>query len=327
MLQSLAGHTLRSAVMTRVLFAHRDHAYFVPKLHDRFAGLEIVTAMDLPQADEHLPEAEVIVAAGHTFSDARLAKAARLKWIHAMTTGTDAIVGAKTLRAEILVTNTRGIHGPQMAEMAFMYMLNLARRYRDMLENQKRHVWKRWDQVRLYGKTVAIVGVGLISEALAPRCKAFGMTVLGITRTPRAVPGFDRMYTYEQLKEAAALADFLIVLAPNSPETENMIDAGLLGACKRGAFLLNLSRGALCDESALLRALRDGRIAGAGLDVFRTEPLPADSAFWDLENVIITPHCSGSSDDNLAMTWPIIETNMKCFLEERPSDMINLVAH
>ena len=313
--------------MTCVLFAHRDFEYFVPRLRERFSNLEILTAIDLPQADGQLAHAEVIVAAGHTFNDERLAKAARLRWIHAMTTGTDAIVGARTLRRDVVVTNTRGIHGPQMSEMVFMYMLNLARRYRHMLENQKRHVWKRWDQVRLHGKTVAILGIGLISEALAPRCKAFGMTVLGITRTPRAVPGFDRMFTYGELGEAAALADFLVVLAPNSPETENMIDATVLAAMKPTAFLLNLSRGALCDEDALLDALRTGRIAGAGLDVFRTEPLPKESPLWDLENVMITAHCSGSSDDNLKMTWPIIETNMKCFLEGRPSEMINVVPH
>jgi len=313
--------------MTCVLFAHRDFEFFVPRLHERFPDLKILTAMDLPGADDRLGEADVIVATGHAFNDARLAKATRLKWIHAMTTGTDAIVGARTLRPDVVVTNTRGIHGPQMAEMAFMYMLNLARRYRGMLENQKQHVWKRWDQVRLYGKTVAILGVGLISEALAPRCKAFGMTVLGVTRTPREVAGFDRMYTYDQLKDAAALADFLVVLAPNSPETENMIDANVLAAMKPTAFLINLARGALCDEDALLDALRNKRIAGAGLDVFRTEPLPKESPFWDLENVMITAHCSGSSDDNLAMTWPIIETNTRCFLEGRTSEMINVVPH
>lgn len=313
--------------MTCVLFAHRDFAYFVPRLQGRFSGLEVVTAMDLPQADDKLAHAEVIVATGHAFNNERLAKASKLRWIHAMTTGTDAIIGAQTLRREVMVTNTRGIHGPQMSEMAFMYMLNLARRYREMLENQKRHVWKRWDQVRLHGKTVLIIGVGTISEALAPRCKAFGMTVLGITRTPRDVPGFDRMFSYGALEEVVTQADFLVVLAPNSPETENLIDAKVLAAMKPTAFVINLARGALCDDAALLDALGAGRIAGAGLDVFRTEPLPKESPFWDLDNVMITPHCSGSSDDNLTMTWPIIETNMKCFLEGRTSDMINVVAH
>ena len=227
----------------------------------------------------------------------------------------------------MVVTTTRGIHGPQMSEMAFMYMLNLARNYPRMLDNQRQHVWKRWTQTRLCGKTVTIVGVGVVAESLAPRCKAFGMTVLGVTRTPRAVDGFDRLFDYAQLEQAAAAADFLVVLAPYSAETDSLINAKVLAAMKPSAFLINLARGGLCDEDALLDALRNKRIAGAGLDVFRTEPLPPESPFWDLDNVSITAHCSGSSDDNLALMWPIIETNMRCFLDNRWSEMINRVPH
>jgi len=174
---------------------------------------------------------------------------------------------------------------------------------------------------------VAILGMGVIAEALAPRCKALGMTVLGVTRTPRSPAGFDRVYRYDELRQAAALADFLVVLAPHARETENIVDAGVLAAMKKSAFLINLARGAVCDEAALLDALVNRRIAGAGLDVFRKEPLPGDSPFWDLDNVMISAHCSGSSDDNLALTWPIIETNMACFLEGRYSEMINVVPH
>ena len=314
--------------MTRLVFAHRDAGYFAPKLRERFPALDIVTVPDLPDADSLLAGAEVIMAAGHGFNDERLGRAGRLKWIHAMTTGFDAIVGSQlNLRPEVVVTTTRGIHGPQTAEMAFLYMLNLARDYARMRDNQKRHVWKRWTQVRLYGKTVTIMGLGQIAEGLAPRCKAFGMTVLGVTNTPREVPGYDRQYSYAQLEQAAALADFLVVLTPYSPEADGIINAKLLAAMKPSAFLINLARGGLCDEDALLEALRSKRIAGAGLDVFRTEPLPADSPFWDLDNVLITAHCSGSSDDNLAMTWPIIETNMRCFLDGRWSEMINRISH
>jgi D-2-hydroxyacid dehydrogenase (NADP+) len=313
--------------MTCVLFAHRDAAYFVPRLRERFPALSILTAPDLPDAGEQLQQAEVIMATGHGFNDARLAQAARLRWIQAMTTGTDAITGSRTLRPDVIVTSTRGIHGPQMSEMAFLYMLGLARNSRRMHDNQKRRVWKRWDMIRLHGKTVVIVGLGLTAESLAPRCKAFGMTVLGVTGAPRDVAGFDRIYGYAQLDQAAALADFLVVLTPYSRETDSLINARVLAAMKPSAYLINLARGGLCDEGALLDALRNKRIAGAGLDVFRQEPLPADSPFWDLDNVMITAHNSGSSDDNLAMTWPIIETNMTRFLEGRLSEMINIVPH
>lgn len=287
--------------------------------------LNILTATDLPEADDRISDADVIVANDHRLNDVRLAKAGKLKWIQAMTTGTGAILGSRALRPEVVVTTTRGIHGPQMSEMAFMYMLNHARNYPRMLDNQRQRIWRRWTQTRLCGKTVTIVGLGVAAAALASRCKAFGMSVLGVTRTPRPVDGFDRLFDYAQLKQAAGAADFLILLAPYSPETDGLVDAGVLAAMKPSAFLINLSRGGLCDEDALLAALRDKRIAGAGLDVFRTEPLPPGSPFWDLENVVITAHCSGSSDDNLTLTWPIIATNMRCFLEHRWSEMINRV--
>ena len=311
--------------MTTLLFAHRDAEYFASKLKQTFPAVGVITAPDLPESVPRFPEAHIILAAGHGFNDERLAKAQRLQWIHAMTTGFDAILGSRMLPPEVILTTTRGIHGPQMAEMAFLYMLNLARDYPRMHDNQRKHRWQRWTQVRLYGKTVVITGLGLIAESLAPRCKAFGMTVLGVSATPRAVVGCDRVYAYAQLAQAAALADFLIVLTPYSPEMDNLIDAKILAAMKPSAFLLNLARGGLCDESALLDALQHKRIAGAGLDVFRTEPLPQDSPFWDKDNVLITAHCSGSSDDNLALMWPIIETNVRCFLEGRRSAMMNLV--
>ena len=309
--------------MTTLLFAHRDAEYFAPKLKQAFPALDIITAPDLPESVPRFPEADIIMAAGHGFNDERLAKAGRLRWIHAMTTGFDAIAASRTLRPEVVLTTTRGIHGPQMAEMAFLYMLNLARDYPRMHDNQKKHVWQRWTQVRLHDKTVVITGLGLIAEALAPRCKAFGMTVLGVSATPRDVASFDQVVAYSQFADAAARADFLVVLTPYSPAMDNLINAKILAAMKPSAYLLNLARGGLCDEAALLDALRHKRIAGAGLDVFRTEPLPKDSPFWDLNNVLITAHCSGSSDDNLAMTWPILETNVRCFLDGRPHQMMN----
>ncbi len=312
--------------MTNVILAHRDCEYFAPKLRAAFPQLNLVTAIDLPSLDNRLGEAEVIMAVDHPFNDARIAKAVKLRWIQAMTTGTDAIERSSTLRKEVTLTNMHGIQGPQMAEMAFLYMLNLARRFPQTLTNQRNHLWQRWDQVRLVGKTALIVGTGAVAAQLAPRCKAFGMTVLGISRTPRKLPCFDRVAAYAQLKEFAAQADFLILIAPYSKLTHHLLDAALLAAMKPSAFFINLARGGLCDEAALIDALKSKRIAGAGLDVFSQEPLPADSPFWDLENVLMTPHVGGSSDENTALQWPIIETNMRCFLEGRAGDMVNRVA-
>jgi phosphoglycerate dehydrogenase-like enzyme len=312
-------------IMPRLLFAHRDFPYFAPKLQTAFPQLEVVTAVDLPAAEDKLADAEIIVSVDHTFNDARLAAAPKLRWIQTMTTGTDALERARTLRRDIVITNMRGIHGPQMSEMAFLYMLNLSRRFAQTLDNQRNHRWQRWDQVRLAGKTVLIVGTGLVAEALAPRCKAFGMTVLGVSRTPRTLPHFDRVEGYDAIKALAAQADFLVLIAPYSKVTHHLVNAELLNVMKKSACVLNLARGSLCDEAALIDALKTKRIAGAGLDVFNSEPLPADSPLWDMDNVIITPHVAGSSDDNLSLQWPIIEGNLRCFLDGRAGDMINRV--
>lgn len=313
--------------MTCVLLAHRDFEYFAPKLRAAFPQLSVITASELPAADDKLADAEVIMAADHHFNDERIAKATRLSWIQVMTTGTDAVERSRALKKNVMVTNMRGVQGPQVAEMAFLYMLNLVRRFPETLDNQRKHLWKRWDQVRLVGKTALIVGTGAVAAELAPRCKAFGMKVHGISRTPRELPSFDRVSGYAQLPELAAQADFLILIAPYSKLTHHLINAELLSLMKPTAFVLNLARGGLCDEAALVDALRARRIAGAGLDVFSAEPLPADHPLWTLDNVIMTPHCAGSSDDNLSLQWPIMETNMRCFLENRPGDMINQVVH
>jgi D-2-hydroxyacid dehydrogenase (NADP+) len=313
---------------TTILFAHRDVEYYAPRVRERFPEVTLHTALDLPSAEGEIADADAIISVDTGFSAERLAKAKRLKWIQTLTTGTNVILGSPTLRPETVVTTTRGIHGPQMSEMAFTHMLNLARGTPRMWENQKKHVWKRWTQTRLFGKTAVVVGVGLIAEAFALRCKAFGMTVVGITRTPRGLPGFDRMLTYDDLERAARLADFLVLLAPYSPQTDGIVNVKVLAAMKPTAFLVNISRGGLCDEDALLDALRAKRIAGAGLDVFRQEPLPSENPFWDLDNVLISSHCAGSSDDNTAMIWGgILEKNISCFLDGRYSEMINLVPH
>ena len=313
--------------MTQVLFAHRDSDYFAPLFKKRFKGLHIICVKELPAAESELAHANIIIAVDHHFNAYRLGLAKQLQWVQTMTTGTDAIEKSKALKPEVILTTTRGIHAPQMSEMAFTFMLHLARDFTRLQENQKRHRWERWDMMRLFGKTISIVGIGLTAEALAPRCKAFGMRVIGVSQADRSLPGFDEIKKYHDIKSAVAEADFTVVLAPYRESTHHLINAEVLKAMKPSAFLINLARGRLCDEQALIQALRDRQIAGAGLDVFTQEPLPTDSPLWDLDNVLISPHCSGGSDDNLRITWPILEHNMQCFLEKRPQEMKNIVRH
>ncbi|MCC6474556.1 MAG: D-2-hydroxyacid dehydrogenase [Burkholderiales bacterium] len=274
-----------------------------------------------------LVDAQAIFAKGThaVFDDELLAAAPKLKWIQALTTGTDAIVDLKTLARQVVITSNTGIHGPQMSETAFMHMLNLSRNALRFWENQKAGRWERWTQIRLAGKTVLILGVGAIAEALAPRCKAFGMTVLGVSATPREVPGFDRIHPRSDLLACAARADYVVVLLPATPPNIGLLDAKFFAAMKPTAYLVNIGRGVVCDEQALIEALRNRRIAGAGLDHFARLPLAPDHPLWRMENVLVTPNIAGGSDVNHLLNLPILEKNIRCFIEGRLEAMVNRV--
>ncbi len=310
-----------------ILVIDPDARFFKQRLEAAFRGLEVRAVRSSEEALPFLGEVEAFAGLPRFFGDDMVRDAQRLKWIQVFTTGTDHITAMKSLNPDTLVSSTRGMHGPQMAEMALMLMMALARDLPRMVRNQARAVWERFLQRRLYGKSVLIFGVGLIGGELALRCKALGMTVTGVTNTPRVAPGFDRMVPRSELLGAVADADFVVVLVPADPSTDKIVNRELLGAMKSSAYLVNIARGAVCDEQALAEALRGKRIAGAGLDVFQVEPLPADSPLWRMENVIVTPHQGGQCDVYNELVLEIFQKNLRCFLENRVADMVNLVPH
>ena len=187
--------------------------------------------------------------------------------------------------------------------------------------------WWRFPAQLLHDKTVGIFGIGQIAEALAPKCKAFGMRVVGVSSTPRNIAGFDRMHRREELAQVVGDFDFLVLLTPLTAATRNSIDAKIFAAMKPTSFLINLARGGVVDEPALIEALNNKRIAAAALDVFSHEPLPVDHPFWSMPNVIITTHQGGFCDVYIDYALPTVETNMACFLKGDFSGMINVVAH
>jgi len=212
-----------------------------------------------------------------------------------------------------------------MSEMAFLHMLNLTRNYPRMLRNQDKRVWERWPQPLLHKKKVGILGVGIIAEELSRKCKAFNMTVYGISKTKRDVEGIDRFYGRDQLCEVAAAVDYLIVLVPYSPETDKIVNAEVLSAMKSTAYLINIARGGVIDEEALIEALTTKKIAGAGLDIFNQEPLPADHPFWGMDNVMITPKVDGISDIYVEQVLPILKTNLEHFIRGNREKMLNII--
>ena len=304
-----------------------DATDFEQRARADLPGIELFATNDRSLALARAEGAEALIGHHFQFDEEIIGCASKLRWIQSLTTGTDAILKLKALRPEVTVTSTRGMHGPQMCELVFLHMLALTRDFPRMQRNQAEGKWERWPQPLLWGKTVVIVGVGAISEALAPRCKAFGMTVHGVSNAPRVPEGFDGVLPRKQLAQAAATADYLVLIVPLSPETENLIDANVLAAMKPTAFVINVARGGVLDETALVAALREKRLAGASLDVFRQQPLPPEHPLWHEPGVLITPLVGGMSNIYLDQAYPVVRDNLRHFLAGRVGDMLNVVPH
>jgi phosphoglycerate dehydrogenase-like enzyme len=251
--------------------------------------------------------------------------APQLRWIQVLGSGVDGFVNLPSLRRDVLITNGRGVQAAPVSEAALSLMLALSRDMPRMLANQAAGVWERWPSQLLEGRTLGILGVGQIGEALAARAQAFGMRVIGISSGSREVPGFDRLYRREQLHEAVGEVDYLVVLTPYSTQTHHIIDAKVLGRMKQGAFLVNLARGGVVNELDLAQALRDKIIRGAALDVFHQEPLPPESELWSLPNVIISPHLGGLNSSYPRSVLPLVVENIRLFAAGRQSEMRNVV--
>jgi phosphoglycerate dehydrogenase-like enzyme len=212
-----------------------------------------------------------------------------------------------------------------MREQVAYLMMAVNRDAVRQVGDQKAHIWERRLWSTLHGKIAVIVGVGVVGTAIAELLKAFGMRVVGVTRTPRQTTVFDSMMPTERLADAARSADYLINVLPGSNDNIAIFDAAVFAAMKPSAYYISAGRGQTVDEAALLAALRERRIAGAGLEVFQTEPLPPDSPFWDLSNVFITPHVGGYVIEYEEFILPMIVDNMRLFLAGRHGEMQNIV--
>lgn len=312
---------------SKVLILDMNAENYRERLARRFPAVEFHATHHAAEAEKIIDGIEVIIALGHHIPNALLAKAKSLKWVQALTTGTDTLTAPGVLPPHVLLTSTRGIHGPQMSELAFLNMIALSRNFRKMQRNQAEAKWEQWGQPILEGKTIVIVGLGLLAEHLAERCKLFGMTVIGVSGGRGKVPYFDEVHPRSELVKLAARADFLMLLVPYSKDTHHLINREVIGAMKPSAFLINLARGGVLDEAALIEHLQNGKIAGAALDIFSKQPLPPDNPLWRMPNVIITPNIGGRSDRFVEQTLSIVEPNLQAFLDGRLKDLRNLVAH
>jgi phosphoglycerate dehydrogenase-like enzyme len=290
-----------------ICFAHVAY-----QLHERFSalgtGIASFTVRDAEALESRLPEADVLVISG-LWRDALLDRAPRLRYIQSIGAGTDQFPRDVLARRGIRLESARGVNARAVAEHAMALILALSRRLPEARDNQARRVWRgmigdlarREDE--LGGKTLLIVGLGDIGIRLARLAKAFDMRVIGLRRDPSAGGGAaDEVHPMGVLGSLLPEADFIALTCPLTPETENLIDAEALARMNQSAYLVNIARGRVVDETALIEVLSAGRIAGAALDVTAEEPLPPASPLWGMEHVLITPHTAGETrryEDNV----------------------------
>ncbi len=273
-----------------------------------------------------LPDAEVVVA--QKLSDDDLGRANRLRWLSSVAAGLERIATPALLARGVTVTSASGVHGPNIAEhvlaMMLMFTRGLPRLYRAQLARRwERNLTSRSDGFgELTGKTVLIVGLGRIGEAIAARARPFGVRLVALKRDPSTrhdgAVGVDELLPMDALDQALERADHVCLTVPLTPETRHLIDARRIARLPPRAYLYNVSRGAVVDQAALADALRAGRLAGAGLDVFEQEPLPPTSSLWELDNVILTPHVAGATPLYYERTAALFAENLERLLAGRP---------
>lgn len=250
-------------------------------------------------------------------------RCAGLRWLQLDSAGADGFMDRSVYaREDAVLTNASGTFGAPIAEHVLAMMLLMLRGIHLYRDQQKRAVWERYPERPrdFMGSAVTILGFGNLGSELAKRCHALGAKVTAVrTRTPSEIPDYvERVVGQEELDSAIAGCDLLVLTLPHTEKTHHILDARRLNLMKPGAYVFNAGRGGLIDQDALVAALQNGRIAGAGLDVMTPEPLPADSPLWHMENVLITPHVSGFSPSNRARRSEIFLENIRRFAEGKP---------
>ena len=307
----------------KVLILEEHAEYYKNKIQKDFPQLEIKAAVDENSASTFIEQAQILMAI--KASDELISKAVNLQWIQSLISGTDFFTRLPSLSKDVLITSSRGIHGPQMAETTCLLMLALNRNLSANFKNQERKHWDRWPTQLLYQKSIGILGVGTIGTELARICKSFGMIVHGLTTTGRAIEWVDFPYDSNGLNELISRVDYLVNILPATPETRKVLGREQFVSMKRTAYYISVGRGDTVDEEALIQALRNKEIAGAGLDVFAEEPLPTESPLWDMPHVIVTPHIGGMSDIYPDQVLPNIKQNIARYLAGERTELINFV--
>ncbi len=268
----------------------------------RWPAMRVIHLPNFDPLPQELPDTDIFIC--YSIRADQLKSAKQLKWVHSTAAGVAQLMYPELRDSGILVTNASGIFSVPMAEHTMGLILALARNFPDSVRFQDQSAWGQqqlWDKpqhlTEVNSRVLLIVGFGSIGRELARRAKAFDMRVWGVTRSGRGDASLaERIVPVSQLNDALPEADYVVIAAPKTAETKHLIGDAQLSRMKRGARLLNVGRGSLLDEAALIRALQDGHLAGAALDVTSTEPLPPESPLWQAPNLLLTPHTSAISE-------------------------------
>jgi phosphoglycerate dehydrogenase-like enzyme len=302
---------------------------YVDRLRREFSTVVFHAPRGRQEAERLLPEADVVF--GWVIRRSNFASATKLRWIQVTSAGVTPLMFPELVESDVVLTNGRGLYSVAMAEHALGVMLAFARKLHLARDAQRERRWAQDDLWRgppgfggLVGTTLGLVGLGSIGRAVAERARAFGVRVIALRRHPAADPApADAQWGTGALPRLLEESDWLVLAAPLTPETRGLIGPAELGRMRRSAVLVNLGRGALVDEPALVEALAAGRIAGAALDVFEREPLPSASPLWTMPQVIATPHVSGLGPRYWERAVDLFRQNLRRFLNGEP--LLNVV--
>lgn len=274
------------------------------------AGTRIAAGASAEAFRQAAPEADVMLvgAVPRELFEEVFAMAPRLEWVHVMWAGLDSLLFPALAQSPVTLTNGRGVFARSLAEFVIAGMLWFAKDIRRMRRQQRERKWEKFTVEELHGRQLGIIGHGSIGRAVAALATAFGMKVIGVgRRSPR-----------EEFDEVIAASDFILVSAPLTPETRGLIGEAEFRRMRPGAVLINVGRGPVVQEEALIAALRDGRIRGAVLDVYDEEPLPADHPFWSMENVLLSPHCADNTPTWLDEAMQLFVENFERYVKGEP---------
>ncbi|MGM9921429.1 MAG: D-2-hydroxyacid dehydrogenase [Bhargavaea sp.] len=307
-----------------VLFLFRIREHQEEMLEKEFPGVHFL--FDRKTDDPAIETSEIIVTYGADIDENVLDRAKNLKWIMVASAGVEQMPLGRIAEMDIPVTNVRGIHKTPMAETMLAHILAYKKKLRDVYDQQERSEWKQKIRgTELLDSKALILGPGAIGGEVGRLLQAFGVRTFGCNRSGRPAEYMDEMVSFDGLLEALPEMDTVISVLPSTPETKGLLGRDHFAAMKDTALFLNFGRGDLYEEKVLIEALENGRPAAAVLDVFETEPLPADNPLWKMENVTVSPHISSHSGKYIDRSLEIFMPNLRAYLEGKADQMENRV--